>query len=169
MKALKTLKVLLLAMIVGVMATACSNSTEAEKVSEKIEKGEALTPADYTVIIDYMGRFAEKAQPIQDNINNLPAEDPKAVPFQDQLTKLKDEYPLLDSFKGVLDKASASEVGADNVQLVDKYAGYEWFSAPDWATINTDPAAAGLIMETPSNDTNGVVAGAVDEEKVVVK
>lgn len=167
MKALKTLKVLLLAMIVGVMATACSASSEAEKVGEKIEKGEALTTADYTVIIDYMGRFAEKAQPIQDNINNLPAEDPKAVPFQDQLTKLKDEYPLLDTFKGVLDKASAEEVGADNVQLVDKYAGYEWFTAPDWAVINTDPAAAGIELQAPGNDTNGVVAGAVDEEKLI--
>ncbi len=169
MKVLKNLKVLLLAMLVGVVATACSMASEADKVNEKIEKGEALTQADYTTIIDYMGKFAEKAQPIQDQINNLPAEDPKAVPFQDQLTKLKDEYPLLDSFKSVLDKASAEQVGQDNVALVDKYAGYEWFSSPAWATINTDPAAAGLELETPSNDTNGVVAGAVDEEKVEFK
>ncbi|MDE6271872.1 MAG: hypothetical protein K2M31_02565 [Muribaculaceae bacterium] len=169
MKALKNLKVLLLAMFVGVVATACSMASEAEKVNEKIEKGETLTAADYTTIIDYMGKFAEKAQPIQDQINNLPAEDPKAVPFQDQLTKLKDEYPLLDSFKTVLDKASAEQVGADNVALVDKYAGYEWFSSPAWATINTDPEAAGLELQAPTNDTNGVIAGAVDAVQVEVK
>lgn len=169
MKALKSLKLLLIALLAGVMTTACSSSNEAENVNAKIEKGETLTAADYTVIIEYMGQFAEKAQPIQDNINNLPAEDPKAVPYQDQLSKLKEEYPLLDSFKTVLVKATEAEVGADNVALVNKYAGYEWFTSPDWATINTDPEAAGIEVAMPDNDSNGVVAGAVDEEKVVVK
>lgn len=169
MKALKTLKVLLLTLVVGLVATSCGVATEADKVNEKIEKGEALNPADYTKIIDYLGQFAEKAQPIQDQINNLPAEDPKAAPFQEQLTKLKESFPLLDKFKEILAKATPEQVGADNVALVDKYAGYEWFTSPDWATINTDPAIGGIEMATPDNDTNGVIAGAVDEEKVEMK
>ena len=169
MKALKSLKVLLLAILVGVVATACSSNSEADAVNQKIEKGEALTSGDYTCMIDYMGQFAEKAQSIQDSINNLPAEDPQAAPFQDKLTKLKEEYPLLDSFKTALSKATEAEVGAENVALVNKYAGYEWFTAPDWATINADPSVAGMEVQMPDNDTNGVIAGAVDEEKVVVK
>ncbi len=169
MKMLKTLKVLLLAMLVGVAATACNSASEADAVAKKIEQGETLSQSDYTVIIDYLGSFAEKAQPIQDNINNLPAEDPKAQPFVEQFDKLKSSYPLLAKFTSVLDKASAEEVGQDNVALVDKYAGYEWFTSPSWATINTDPGIGGIEMQSPSNDTNGVLAGAVDEEKVVMK
>lgn len=169
MKALKSLKVLLLAMLVGVVASACSSNSEADAVNQKIEKGEALTSADYTCMIDYMGQFAEKAQSIQDSINNLPAEDPQVAPFQDKLTKLKEEYPLLDSFKTALAKATEAEVGAENVALVNKYAGYEWFTAPDWATINADPGVAGMEVQMPDNDSEGVIAGAVDQEEVVVK
>ncbi|MDE6811387.1 MAG: hypothetical protein K2J15_03460, partial [Muribaculaceae bacterium] len=163
------LKVILLAMVVGVVATACNSASEADAVAKKIEQGAALSQSDYTVIIDYMGKFAEKAQPIQDNINNLPADDPKAQPFIEQFDKLKESYPLLDQFKSVLDKASAEQVGTENVNLVDKYAGYEWFTSPSWATINTDPGIGGIEMESPSNDSNGVVAGAVDEEKIEMK
>lgn len=169
MKVLKTLKVLLLAMVAGLAITACNSSSEADAVAKKIEQGETLTQSDYTVIIDYMGQFAEKAQPIQDQINNLPAGDAKAQPFVEQFDKLKASYPLLEKFTGILDKASAETVGADNVALVDKYAGYEWFTSPNWATIQTDPEAAGLEVQMPENDSNGVVAGAVDEEKVEVK
>lgn len=166
---IKTLKMLLMVMMVGAFATACNSSSEADAVAKKIEQGQALEQSDYTVIIDYMGKFAEAAQPIQDNINNLPAEDPKAQPYIEQFDKLKSSYPLLDTFKATLDKASAEQVGADNVALVDKYAGYEWFTSPSWAVINTDPGVGGLELESPSNDSNGVVAGAVDEEQVVVK
>lgn len=166
MKTLKTLKVLLLTILVGVMAAACSNYAEADKVAEKINNGEALTSADYTVMIKYMGNFAQEAQPIQDEINNLPAEDPQVTPIQDKLTALKDKFPLLDRFKGALDKATADEVGQENVALVNEYAGYEWFSAPAWATINTDPEAAGIELQTPASDTGNVIAGAVDEVEV---
>ncbi len=165
MKSLKSFKMLLLLMVAGVMFTACGSASEAEKVNQKIEKGEALAESDYTVMIDYMGQFAEKAQPIQDNINNLPAEDPKAAPYQEELDKLKESYPLLKTFTETLAKATPEQVGQENVALVDKYAGYEWFTAPDWATINTDPAIGGIELQAP-NDSNGVVAGAVDELKV---
>lgn len=166
MKALKSLKVLLLLMVAGVMFTACGTKSEAERVNEKIEKGEALDQADYTVIIDYLGKFAEEAQPIQDNINNLPAEDPKAAPYQQELDKLKENYPLLKIFNETLGKTTQAQVGEDNVALIGKYDGYEWFTAPGWATINTDPAIGGIELESPANDSNGVVAGAVDELKV---
>lgn len=165
----KTMKMMMLAIVailgMGFMAS-CGDSSEAKKVAEKITSGETLSQADYTVAIDYLGKFAEKAQPIQDEINNLSATDPKAGELQNQLDALRGKFPLLATFNGALSKASQSEVGADNVALVDKYAGYEWFTAPDWATIETDPEAAGIELQSPADDSTGVVAGAVDELKV---
>lgn len=169
MKALATIKhlffVILLLAGAGMISTACSNKDEAEKVADKIEKGSALTQSDYTCIIDYLGKFAEKAQPIQDQINNLPDGDPSAQPYQEQLSALRKNYPFVNEFSQILDRAKPDEVGADNVKLVDKYTGYEWFTAPAWATQTTDPKAAGIELQAPA-DSSAVVAGAVDEAKV---
>lgn len=163
---MKTFRILFVALVAAFCFSACSGRGEANKVAQKIEKGETLSQDDYTCVIEYLGKFAKEAQPIQDKINNLPAESPAAADIQKQLDKLRAENPHLDLFKSVLAKASQSELGAENVALVDKYAGYEWFTSPDWATIQTNPAAAGIEMETPDNDTNGVVAGAVDELQI---
>lgn len=159
----KTLSFVMAAIAALFMMTACSNADEAAAVAKKIQAGETLTAAEYTTVIDYLGNFAEKAQPIQDEINNLPYGDPKAAAFQKQLDELKEKNTYLELFNSTLAKAPQAQLGADNVALVNKFAGYEWFTAPDWATIQTNPEAAGLEMEAPSNDTNGVVAGAVDE------
>lgn len=162
---MKTLKILFIAMIVAVGFAAC-NKEEANKVAEKIEKGEALNQGDYTCVIEYLGNFAKAAQPIQDKINNLSATAPEASELQQQLDKLRADNPHIDLFNNVLGKASQAELGAENVALVDKYAGYEWFTSPNWAEITTNPAAAGMVVETPDSDTSGVVAGAVDELQV---
>ena len=163
---MKTIKILLIAIMAGLVITACSNKSEAEKVAQKIDNGATLNQGDYSAMIQYLGKFAEKAQPIQDEINNLPYGDPKAATYQEELDKLKGEYSLVDRFNEVLKGVSQETLGADNVALVNKYAGYEWFSAPDWATIQTNPEAAGIEVATPDSDTTGVVAGAVDELKV---
>lgn len=161
----KALKFMFVALAAIFMMTSCS-ADQAAEVAKKVTAGENLTEADYTVVIDYLGSFAEKAQPIQDQINNLPYGDAKANELQQQLDKLKENDKYLELFKTALAKAPQASLGADNVALVNKYAGYEWFTAPDWATIETDPAAAGIEMEAPAVDSNGVVAGAVDELKV---
>lgn len=166
MKTFRTFLIALVAIVGAGMLAGCSGNSEAEKVVSKIKAGDQLTPADYTLIIDYLGKYAETVQPIQDKINNLSATDPKAAEYQKELDAVKDRHPFLAEFNAALDKASQSEVGADNVALVNKYAGYEWFDAPDWATITTDPEAAGIELESPESDTSGVVAGAVDELKV---
>lgn len=164
---MKTIRILLLAIVAGLMVVACSNREEAVKVAEKIQKGETLTQGDYTCMIEYLGKFAEAAQPIQDNINNLPYGDSKAAEYQKELDDLKAKNEYLTLFNNELAKTPQATLGAENVQLVDKYAGYEWFTAPDWANIETDPEAAGIEVQTPPTDTTGVVAGAVDEVKVV--
>lgn len=162
----KTLSILFMALAAIFVMTSCSGADQAADVAKKIQAGDTLTQEDYKVVIDYLGGFAEKAQPIQDQINNLPYGDPKATGLQQQLDKLKESNNYLDLFKSTLAKAPQAVLGADNVALVNKYAGYEWFTAPDWATIATDPEAAGIEMESPSNDSSAVVAGAVDEVKV---
>lgn len=158
--------ILLVAVGVGFLATSCSGDGEASKVAKKLEKGEALNHGDYTCLIDYLGKFAEKAQPIQDQINNLPAGNAGAKAYQEQLDALRKKFPLVETFTDALDRATPEEVGTNNVALVDKYAGYEWFSAPSWAQENFDPAIGGVELQAPSSDTTGVVAGAVDEAKV---
>lgn len=165
---IKKMLLLLMAIIaVGAITTSCNSDGEAKKVAEKIEKGEALTHGDYTCLIEYMGRFAEEAAPIQNSINNLPSGDAGVTKYQEQLSALKDKYPLLESFTNALDRTTPEEVGSDNVALVDKYSGYEWFTSPSWATENFDPAIGGLEMQTPA-DSSGVVAAPVEEAKVKI-
>ena len=166
MKKIASLLIALVAIVGFSTLASCSGKDDAAKVAEKIQFGDNLTPEEYSVVINYLGKFAETAQPIQDKINNLPATDAAAETYQQQLDALKKENPYLDLFKTTLEKASQSEVGADNVALVDKYAGYEWFTAPDWATIQTDPEAAGIEMESPAQDTSAVVAGGVVDVEV---
>ena len=158
MKTLKKMSVLLGIMLMLVGVAACSNKEEAARVAEKIEQGKTLEQGDYTTMISYLGHFAEKAQPLQSRINGRLAES---------IDSLKKANPYLELFAGRLDAATESEVGADNVKLVNKYAGYEWFNAPAWATVTEDPGVAGMVVETPpAGQDTGVVAGAVDEEKV---
>lgn len=162
----KTLRFLFLALAAVFMMTSCGNADQAAEVAKKIQAGDTLTQEDYKTVIEYLGNFAEKAQPIQDQINNLPYGDPQAETFTKQFDKLKESNQYLDLFKSTLLKAPQASLGADNVALVNKYAGYEWFTAPDWATITTNPEAAGMEVEMPASDTSGVVAGAVDELQV---
>ena len=163
---MKVIRIMLVMIVAGFLAVACSNKEESAKVADKIEKGETLTQGDYTTIIEYLGKYAEAAQPIQDKINNLPAEDPKVEPLQKELDALKSDNKYVAIFTETLGKASQSELGAENVALVDKFSGYEWFTSPDWAEESTLPGVGGIELESPASDTAGVVAGAVDEIKV---
>lgn len=164
---MKTLKLMLCLMLIGVGMSACSNQEEAAAVAKKIESGASLDQADYTVMIKYMGDFAEKAQPIQNKINNMSSDNPDASTLVEEIDKLRESNKYLEMFTNCVSKASQEEVGADNVALINKYAGYEWFTSPDWATISADPDVAGMVVETPdAGQDTGVIAGAVDDETV---
>lgn len=162
----KTLRLLLVAVAALFIATSCSRADRAADVAKKIEAGDSLTHAEYTTMIDYLGHFAEKAQPIQDQINNLPYGDSKATALQKQLDEMKSQNTYLELFQSTLSRAPQAQLGSENVALVNKYAGYEWFTAPDWAMISTNSEAAGLEMAVPSADSTGVVAAPVEELKV---
>ena len=164
---MKTLKLILAAMLIMAGASACSNKDEAARVAEKIEKGDPLTQGDYTAMIKYVGDFATKAQPVQNRINNMSADNPEASRLTAQIDSMRNTLPYLELFTGTICKASQSEIGKDNVDLVNKYAPLEWFTSPDWATVSELPGVAGEIVETPApGQDTAVVAGAVDQEVV---
>lgn len=155
---MKTIKLLLIAAI-AIIATACSGS-QAEQVNQKLTKGEPLTQDDWTVVINYLGNYAEKAQPIQDAIDNATSGSDESTRKAEELAQLTQDNPYLEAFNSALAKSTKEEVGAANAALVDKYASYIWFNSPSWATIQTDPNVQGMIEEMPAT-TDTAAAGVV--------
>lgn len=162
MKILKLLSLCLLA----VAAVSCTGD-EAEKVAAKLNNGEQLTLQEYGVAIDYCGKFAEKAEGLQASIDALPDDSSTADKDAEKLADLKEKYPYLDLFNKAIQSATQDQVGKDNVKKINRYASLVWFSAPQWATISTNPDAVGLVEETPSNDSDtAVIMGATGETVV---
>ena len=150
---MKTLKIIMLGAVV-LLVSSCSQGHSPENVAERIQKGEALTEADYTVMIDYCGTYATKAQTLQDAIDNLPAGSDEAAAKATDLRELTDSYPLLTIFNKKIESATQQEVGEANVQRINGFASLIWFNAPDWAQIDTDPDAAGFVEQiNDSGDT----------------
>lgn len=164
---MKTLKLLSLLAVTLLLASCGGN---AESVASKIDAGESLSQADYSIIINYCGDFAKEAQKFQNQIDALPDDSQKAATDESKLAELKTKYPLLEKFTTALLSSNPDAVGADNVKKVNELAKYIWFTAPGWATIQTDPAVTGFIEQTPASgqDSSVVAAGAGDvvEEKV---
>lgn len=154
---MKVLKLLSLALVCFVMA-ACSGADEAKKVADKISGNEQLTQADYKVMIDYCGKYATEAQSIQNEINALPADSEESGKLENKMADLTDKYQYLQNFFGKITTCTESEIGPDNVALVNKYAPLMWFSAPEWASIGGDTDVAGFVEDMPSSDTTGVIA-----------
>lgn len=137
--------------------TACGGQS-VDSVAEKIDSGKKLTQADYTTIIDYCGKFANEAQKLQNQVDALPDSSSVAVTDETKLADLKTKFPHLDKFNNALLAATPQDVGPDNVKKVNKLAQYVWFTAPDWATVQTDPNVDGFIEQTPTTDTTGVIS-----------
>lgn len=125
---------------------------EDKAIAEKIENGEDLTSDDYSHLINYVGEFAQKAQPYVveggDSAN-------------EELATLRDEYPYLDTFRECLKVTPVDKLSDSNLSEVGKYAGLIEFSVPIGYALTTDPEAAGLEVAVPDS-ANGVIAGAVD-------
>ncbi|MDE7380717.1 MAG: hypothetical protein K2N03_01140 [Muribaculaceae bacterium] len=151
-------------LLLSLAVVSCGSKESTEKVAQKIASGQTLDRSDYTTIIKYLGDFAEKAQPIQDKINNADSATPA---LDSEMAKLHSQYSLTGVFNTALENSNAEAVGEENVKLLEKYAPLEWFTAPSWLTAYPDAGVAGEIVETPpAGDSNGVVAGAVDDVKV---
>ncbi len=162
---MKKFKYLLLAAVAVVLA-ACSGTGAADQLAKKISAGESLTQSDYTEMINYCGDFASKAQVIQDKIDNLPTDSPEVTALNSELDNLKSKFPLTQEFFGALAKATPEEVGDENVKKIDDLGTLTWFDAPAWASLTTDPNAAGFIEETPTSDSSDVVAAPELEDHI---
>lgn len=161
---MKTLRLCLLA-VVAVLMAACSGAG-ANAVADKITKGEVLTQADYAILIDYCGKYAQEAQPIQDRIDNLPTDSPEIAGLNAQLAELKDKFPHISVFFDTLNAATPKEVGSENVRKVDSLGRLIWFDTPEWASVQEDPSTAGFVETTaPAQSDDSIVAAPVLEEK----
>lgn len=153
----------MMAAISAIGLSSCQESAEKQEntIAIKIENKEALTPEEYSTMIDYVGEYAEKAQKYVDmQINGVDLSEAAAG-----MTKLKAEFPYLDTYRDCIRFTPASSLSPENLEKVGKYAGYIEFSAPSGYTLQTNPEAAGLEEQSPA-EPNGVVAGAVDDVKV---
>lgn len=134
--------------------SSCQESTEKKDkvIAYKIESNEALSPEDYTRMIEYVGEYAEKAQQYVVGDSQEDSEN---------LAKLAQEYPLLDTFRNCIGMTPLAKFSDTDKELIAKYAGLVMFTPPMGYTLQTDPEAAGLEVATPDS-ANGVIAGAVD-------
>lgn len=144
-------------MAVCLLMAACG-SDGASKVAEKIKDGEKLTEADYTVMIDYCGKYAEEAQKIQDQINNLPAESDGTFDLENKMADLTNSYPYTAEFFEKIANSTKEEVGEKNVEKINRYAPLMWFSAPSWAIVGEDTDVVGFIEDMPSTDSTAVIS-----------
>lgn len=142
-------------LIIGGLAS-CGSKSSDETLATMIENGDQLSQEDYTVIINYVGEYAEKAQQYAVATGDEAAE---------QLANLKKEYPYLAVYRDCIGATSLKDLSKENLELIGKYAGYVEFTTPAGFTIQTNPEAAGLEVATPDS-ANGVIAGAVDTIEV---
>lgn len=154
---MKILKIFTFVAVCLLMA-ACGNSGDVSKVASKIKADEQLTQADYTVMIDYCGKYAQEAQKIQDQINNLPADSEESEKLNDEMAALTDKFPYTTEFFEKITTCTQEEIGPDNVALINGFAPLMWFSSPEWANIGGDVNVAGFIEDMPSTDTTGVIS-----------
>lgn len=163
---LLTFACILTALLMSFAITSCADDSEAGRVAESLKKGDTPSKSDFTVMIEYCGRYASEAQIYQDKINNYAASSPEAVEASEKLSRLTSERPYLTLFFNNITRATRSQLGPDNVRLIEKYAPLEWFSAPDWALILPSGEPAGMMVEMPENDTSAVIAAGVNRVEI---
>lgn len=154
---------LLIVAAVALIVTACTG-TGAKKVADKIASGEVLTQSDYTILIDYCGDYAKKAQVIQDKIDNLESTDPTVAALQTELADLNGKFPYTDTFFKTLSSSTPEEVGTENMKKVDELSSLIWFTAPGWAQT-VGPAGNAGVIETvaPAEADSNIIAAPVED------
>lgn len=141
--------------------SACSGSSNPEAVASKIEKGQALTEADYNTMIDYCGDYAEKAQKYFDIINAEPNDSTEAaINATNELANMYSSAKYLDVFRKAIFSADSKELGEKNEEKVNEFAKYEAFPIPgvsDSTMINPD--VIGDIVDMPADSSTVIADG----------
>ena len=140
-----------------VMAS-CGSSDKASEVASKISSGAQLTQADYTVMVDYCGQYAEAAQKLQDKIDVLAPTSEEAGKLTDEVASLTDKYKYVNEFFNKISSSTKEEVGEENVKKITELASLTWFTAPEWADALPENGVEGYIMDMPSSDSDSVIA-----------
>lgn len=165
----RLLPMLLFATLILAFASCGNKKPTPEEVAQKLEANQTLDEADYGVMIDYCGAYAEKAQPLFDAINAQPdASSPEAIKAAGDMDNLYNEYPYLETFRNAIYNTEESALGADNVKRLRDYEKYEAFPLPDGAgPALQQPGVEGQIEQMPDTDTSGVISEGVGEEVAV--
>lgn len=145
-------------MAICLLLAACGSKEGASAVAEKIKSGEQLTQSDYTVMIDYCGKYAEEAQKLQDQIDNLPGDSKETSNIEDKMADLSNSYPYTAEFFEKIANCSKEEIGEKNVDAINTYAPLMWFSAPAWAIVTDDSNVVGFIEDMPATDSANVIS-----------
>lgn len=151
--------------IIGLASCDSANNKEADIVANKLQAGEQLNEQEITELINYVGEYAKKAQgDVDDEVNGTDTAE-AAV----DMNKLNEEYSHIDLFRDYIKNLDVSTLSEANLALIQKYAHYEEFTAPQQMDFSVDPneKAAGFVEETPGSDSSAVVA--TDVEQVVEK
>lgn len=159
-------------MFVVILASCGSKTPSVEDVARKIDAQQTLSQADYTTMIDYCGKYAEEAQKYFDQINAQPNDSTSAaIEATNNLADLYARYSYLDQFTTALYATNDSQLSAENVKKLNEYAAYEAFPLPGGeGKALENPDVVGMIEQTPSADSTGVIAtGAGEAVDVNVK
>ena len=154
---MKKLHIISLAAVIILILAACTGRSDIDRIADKVNQSQPLSQKDYSAMIDYCGQYARKAQPIQDQINLLPADSPKALKLSIRLADLSSEYVYYNLFSEKIARCSKKEIGSANVDKINTLAPLTWFMAPDWAVFQTSPDAAGFIEDVAPADSDSTV------------
>lgn len=154
---MKTIKTFSLLALLLIFVSACAGDS-AKKVADKLNSGMPLDKQDYSVMIDYCGKYATEAQQYQNQIDMLPDSAVEATKDAEALADLTSDYPYLDMFNKKIAACTAEEVGKENADKINKYASLIWFAAPDWATVIDNKGVDGFIEDTPEPANDTVIA-----------
>lgn len=154
------------ALLMVVLFVSCgSKPPTPEEVYNKIQNKENLSQVDYTVMIEYVGEYAQKAQADFNKINAAPSTDSSEyIKAFGNLSDLYQKYPYLDSFRSALYKVPDGMLDEQNQEIALKYANDESFPLPAGLGVEIEnPDVQGMVQDMPSTDTTQVISTGVGE------
>lgn len=102
--------------MVAIVALAACSSADAKAVAEKIDKGEKLTQADYTVATDYCMSMINDMKPLLEKAIEAQktGDTAKAEELEAEGKEIEEKYPYAEKFMQVIMTASKDDMGEDN-------------------------------------------------------